>query len=239
MIVEDETHIVTMLKYNLEKAGFEVFDVRDGEDALPEIAKHSPDAVLLDWGLPSMSGYEVCREIRRSAEFRGLAVIMLTARGEEAEKIRALDAGADDYVTKPFSISELIARLHAVLRRLNPKGDDAVLSFAGISMDPANHRVTRNDRQIHLGPKEYRLLKFLLERPRRVFSREQLLDAVWGFNIYVENRTVDVHIRRLRQALNVGDEPDVVRTVRSAGYSLEEPEASKSFSIKKTPPRAA
>ena len=227
MVIEDEASIITMLRYNLEKAGFGVFEVRNGEDALHRIAEHKPDAVLLDWGLPSTSGYEVCRQIRASAEYRTLPVIMLTARGDEVDKVRALDNGADDYVTKPFKVGELIARLRAVMRRAKPGSAEATLSFAGIKMDTATHRVTRDDRSIHLGPTEYRLLRFLLERPRRVFSREQLLDAVWGYNIYVETRTVDVHIRRLRTAINGTTDPDLIRTVRSAGYALEEPLADK------------
>jgi two-component system phosphate regulon response regulator PhoB len=226
-VVEDEAHIATMLRYNLEKAGFAVIEVVSGDEALNQIAEHKPDAALLDWGLPGMSGYELCRQIRASAEHRALPLIMLTARGDEVDKVRALDNGADDYVTKPFKMGELIARLRAVMRRARPGASDTVLAFAGVRMDIATHRVTRGDRPIHLGPTEYRLLRFLLERPRRVFSREQLLDAVWGYNIYVETRTVDVHIRRLRTAINAHGEPDLIRTVRSAGYALEEPQHAK------------
>jgi two-component system phosphate regulon response regulator PhoB len=233
LVVEDEAHIATMLRYNLEKAGFTVFEVNSGDEALHQIAEYKPDAVLLDWGLPGVSGYEVCRQIRASSEFRTLPVIMLTARGDEVDKVRALDNGADDYVTKPFKVGELIARLKAVMRRAKPGSTDAVLAFAGINMDTTTHRVTRDDRAIHLGPTEYRLLRFLLERPRRVFSREQLLDAVWGYNIYVETRTVDVHIRRLRTAINGTTDPDLIRTVRSAGYALEEPQHAKSQRPKK------
>jgi two-component system phosphate regulon response regulator PhoB len=222
MIVEDEAHIATMLRYNLEKSGFGVIEVDNGEDALVQLAERRPDAVLLDWGLPLISGFEVCRQIRCSPELKALPVIMLTARGEEAEKVRALDNGADDYITKPFNVGELIARLRAVMRRARPSAGDTVLTFAGIRMDTAVHRVTRGERAIHLGPTEYRLLRFFLERPRRVFSREQLLDAVWGYNVYVEARTVDVHIRRLRTAINAPGEPDLIRTVRSAGYAIEE-----------------
>lgn len=222
MIVEDEASFVTMLRYNLEKADFTVFEASNGEEALLQIAERKPDIVLLDWGLPLVSGFEVCRQIRSSPELRSIPIVMLTARGEEADKVRALDAGADDYITKPFSVSELIARLRAVLRRAKPGGSDKVLSFAGVVMDLAMHRVTRDGRSIHLGPTEYRLLRFLLERPRRVFSREQLLDAVWGYDIYVESRTVDVHIRRLRNAMNSTGDPDLIRTVRSAGYALED-----------------
>jgi two-component system, OmpR family, phosphate regulon response regulator PhoB len=233
LVIEDEAHIATMLRYNLEKAGFAVFEVVSGDEALHQIAEHKPDAILLDWGLPGVSGYEVCRQIRSSSEFRTLPVIMLTARGDEVDKVRALDNGADDYVTKPFKVGELIARLRAVMRRAKPGSSETVLSFAGIKMDTSTHRVTRDDRAIHLGPTEYRLLRFLLERPRRVFSREQLLDAVWGYNIYVETRTVDVHIRRLRTAINGLTEPDLIRTVRSAGYALEEPQNTKQDRQKK------
>jgi len=226
-VVEDEAHIATMLRYNLEKAGYAVVEVVSGDEALHRIAEVKPDAVLLDWGLPGVSGYELCRQIRASAEYRTLPVIMLTARGDEVDKVRALDNGADDYVTKPFKVGELIARLKAVMRRARPGAAETVLAFAGIRMDTATHRVTRGERAIHLGPTEYRLLRFLLERPRRVFSREQLLDAVWGYNIYVETRTVDVHIRRLRTAINANAEPDLIRTVRSAGYALEEPQGAR------------
>jgi two-component system phosphate regulon response regulator PhoB len=222
LIVEDETPLITMLRYNLERADFAVTECHNGEEALLLIAERKPDAVILDWGLPLVSGFEVCRQVRCSPELRGTPIIMLTARGEEVDKVRALDNGADDYLTKPFSVSELIARLRAVLRRTKPAGSDNVLAFAGLTMDLATHRVVRGGRAIHLGPTEYRLLRFFLERPRRVFSREQLLDAVWGYNIYVEARTVDVHIRRLRNAINAPGDVDIIRTVRSAGYSLED-----------------
>src|SRR6201996_359807 len=222
LVVEDEAHIATMLRYNLEKAGYGVVEVASGDEALNQIAEHKPEEVLLDWGLPGVSGYELCRQIRASAEHRTLPVIMLTARGDEVDKVRALDNGADDYVTKPFKVGELIARLKAVMRRAKPGAAETVLAFAGVRMDTATHRVTRGERAVHLGPTEYRLLRFFLERPRRVFSREQLLDAVWGYNIYVEARTVDVHIRRLRTAINAPGEPDLIRTVRSAGYAIED-----------------
>jgi len=227
LVVEDEAHIATMLRYNLEKAGYGVVEVVSGDEAIQQIGEVKPDAVLLDWGLPGMSGYEICRQIRASSEHRALPVIMLTARGDEIDKVRALDNGADDYVTKPFKVGELIARLKAVMRRARPGSAETVLAFAGIRMDTATHRVTRGERAIHLGPTEYRLLRFFLERPRRVFSREQLLDAVWGYNIYVETRTVDVHIRRLRTAINADTDPDLIRTVRSAGYALEEPQGAR------------
>ncbi|HWK45007.1 MAG TPA: phosphate regulon transcriptional regulator PhoB [Stellaceae bacterium] len=221
MIVEDEPHLVTLLRYNLEKEGFGVCEAGDGEEALVQIAERKPDVVLLDWMLPLVSGIEVCRQIRRAPASRAVPIIMLTARGEEGDKVRGLNSGADDYITKPFSPSELIARVRAVIRRAKPDVSDESLSFTDIAMDLAAHRVTRNGRPIHLGPTEFRLLRFLLEHPGRVFSREQLLDAVWGHDVYVEPRTVDVHIRRLRKALNATDEMDVIRTVRSAGYALD------------------
>jgi len=223
LIVEDEAPLVTLLRYNLEKEGFQVCDAADGEDALVQIAERRPDVVLLDWMLPLVSGIEVCRRIRRSPENRALPIIMLTARGEESDRVRGLDSGADDYVVKPFSTSELVARLRAVIRRAQPSGGEEVLHFADVRMDLAAHRVSRADKPIHLGPTEFRLLRHLLRYPGRVFSREQLLDAVWGHDVYVEPRTVDVHIRRLRKALNAGGDMDVVRTVRSAGYAIDRP----------------
>ncbi|MBX6369714.1 MAG: phosphate regulon transcriptional regulator PhoB [Rhodospirillales bacterium] len=221
LVVEDEAPLAAMLRYNLEKEGFEVEEAANGEEALTKIAERKPDAVLLDWMLPLVSGIEVCRQLRRSPATRGLPVIMLTARGEEADRVRGLDSGADDYVVKPFSPTELVARLRAVIRRAQPAAGAETLRFADLTMDLGAHRVTRNGRAIHLGPTEYRLLKFFLEHQGRVFSREQLLDAVWGHDVYVEPRTVDVHIRRLRKALNAPGERDLVRTVRSAGYALD------------------
>ncbi len=187
-----------------------------------QIAERKPDVVLLDWMLPLVSGIEICRQIRRSQETRSVPIIMLTARGEEADKIRGLNSGADDYITKPFSPSELIARVRAVMRRSKPDANGETLSFGGIVMDLAAHRVVRGDRPVHLGPTEFRLLRFLMEHPGRVYSREHLLDAVWGHDVYVEVRTVDVHIRRLRKALNTPGDIDVIRTVRSAGYALDD-----------------
>jgi two-component system phosphate regulon response regulator PhoB len=222
MIVEDEQPLVTILRYNLEKEGFGVCEASNGEEALVQIAERKPDVVLLDWMLPLVSGIEVCRQLRRSPKLRTLPIIMLTARGEEADKIRGLNSGADDYITKPFSPSELIARVRAVIRRSKPDTSGETLSFADIAMDLAAHRVLRGGRPVHLGPTEFRLLRFLMEHPGRVYSREQLLDAVWGHDVYVEVRTVDVHIRRLRKALNAPGEIDVIRTVRSAGYALDE-----------------
>jgi two-component system phosphate regulon response regulator PhoB len=221
LIVEDEQALVTLLRYNFEAAGYEVATALDGDEALMAIAERRPDLIVLDWMLPSISGLEVCRQVRRKAETRDVPVIMLTARGEEADRVRGLDSGADDYVTKPFSPTELVARVRAVLRRARPSTAEEALDYSGIHMDLAAHRVTRNGRAIHLGPTEFRLLRHFLEHPGRVFAREQLLDAVWGHDVYVEPRTVDVHIRRLRKAINGDNEPDVIRTVRSAGYALD------------------
>lgn len=221
LIVEDESAVVTLLRYNLEREGFEVETAGDGREALIAVDENPPDLVLLDWMLPEMSGIEVCRQLRRRSATRSMPILMLTARGEEADAVRGLDAGADDYVTKPFSPAELIARIHALLRRARPVLSDEKLAAADLSMDLATHRVYRAEKEVRLGPTEFRLLRHFLEYPGRVFSREQLLDAVWGRDVYVEPRTVDVHIRRLRMALNDGGRTDLIRTVRSAGYALE------------------
>jgi two-component system phosphate regulon response regulator PhoB len=221
LVVEDEAALVTLLRYNLEREGFRVSEARDGEEAMLQIAEQMPDLVVLDWMLPLMSGIEVCRQLRRLPETRRLPIVMLTARGEEGDKLRGLDAGADDYVTKPFSPSELIARLRAVLRRSRPERDGETLQYQDLVMDLASHRVRRNGREVHLGPTEFRLLRHLMENQGRVFSREQLLDMVWGRDVYVEPRTVDVHIRRLRKAINAEEETDLIRTVRAAGYALD------------------
>jgi two-component system phosphate regulon response regulator PhoB len=188
------------------------------------IDENPPDLILLDWMLPMTSGIEVCRQIRRKPQTRSTPIIMLTARGEEADKVRGLESGADDYVTKPFSPAELLARIRALLRRANPGPSDETLRCGDIRMDLAAHKVHRNDRSVHLGPTEFRLLRYLMEHQGRVFSREQLLDAVWGRDVFVEARTVDVHIRRLRKALNCKGEQDMIRTVRAAGYAIECPE---------------
>ena len=221
LVVDDEAPIVALLRYNLEKAGFAVDQATDGDEALVRCAERAPDVIVLDWMLPSVSGVEVCRRLRRSTEHRNVPIIMLTARGEESDRVRGLDAGADDYVTKPFSPSELVARVRAVLRRIRPALAAQALSYADLHMDLAAHRVTRNGRPIRLGPREYTLLRHLLEHPGRVFAREQLLNAVWGHDIFVEPRTVDVHIRRLRKAINGSGEADLIRTVRAAGYALD------------------
>ena len=221
LVVEDEAALATMLRYNLEKQGFRVEEATDGQEALTRVAEVQPDIVLLDWMLPSMSGIEVCRQLRRRSATRDLPVIMVTARSEDQDAVRGLNTGADDYITKPFSIDALLARMRALLRRANAVPAKGRLAFHDIEMDLGAHRVQRNGRAIHLGPTEFRLLEFFLQHPRRVFSREELLDAVWGRDIHVEPRTVDVHIRRLRKAINGEDELDVVRTVRAAGYALD------------------
>jgi len=221
LVVEDEDALATLLDYNLMKEGFRVERAADGEEALLRVAEEPPDLVILDWMLPKVSGVEVCRQLRAGAETRRTPVLMLTARGEEADKVRGLDTGADDYVVKPFAMSELVARIRALLRRTRPELVEERLEYADLILDRGRHRVTRGGRDVHLGPTEYRLLDFLMQRPGRVFSRERLLDAVWGANTYVEVRTVDVHVGRLRKALRQNDAPDLIRTVRSAGYALD------------------
>jgi two-component system phosphate regulon response regulator PhoB len=223
LVVEDEGALVTLLRYNLEREGFRVAEARDGEEALLQAAELKPDLILLDWMIPHVSGLEVCRRLRRRPDTRGTPIIMLTARAEESDKVRGLDGGADDYVTKPFSPIELVSRVRALLRRARPSMAAERLEFADLVMDLAAHRVRRGDRDLHLGPTEFRLLRHLMEHPGRVFSREQLLNAVWGSEVYVEPRTVDVHVRRLRLAINVDGEADLIRTVRSAGYALDRP----------------
>ena len=221
LIVEDEAAVVTLLSYNLEAAGFSVDCAMDGEEALLKLEERVPDLVLLDWMLPKLSGVEIARQIRRRAETKGLPVIMLTARGEETDTIRGLESGADDYMVKPFSPQELIARVNALLRRTRPSLVEEMIEASDIKMDLAAYRVVRGENEIMLGPTEFRLLRHLMENAGRVYSREQLLDQVWGHDVYVEIRTVDVHIRRLRKALNAFGGADVIRTVRSAGYSFE------------------
>jgi len=221
LLVEDEAALVTMLRYNLEKHGFRVEEAADGAEALTKVAEAKPDLVLLDWMLPQMSGIEVCRQLRRKPATRDIPVIMVTARSEEADSVRGLNTGADDYITKPFSMEALLARIRALLRRAGSPSAKGSLRFHDITMDLAVHRVFRNGRSVHLGPTEFRLLEFFMQHPRRVFTREELLDSVWGRDIHVEPRTVDVHIRRLRKALNGENEMDVVRTVRAAGYALD------------------
>ena len=221
LVVEDEDALATLLHYNLDKEGYRVGVAGDGEEALIMANERAPDLVILDWMLPKVSGIEVCRRLRGRAETRNVPIIMLTARGEESDRIRGLDTGADDYVVKPFSMVELTARVRAVLRRIRPGLADDRITVGDIVIDRVAHRVKRSGKEIHLGPTEFRLLDYLMQHPGRVFSREQLLDAVWGSDVYVEARTVDVHIGRLRKALNGGADGDPIRTVRSAGYSLD------------------
>ena len=221
LVVDDEAALLTLVRYNLEKAGFEIGEAVDGEEAMLMISERCPDLILLDWMLPRLSGIEICRRIRRTTETQNLPVIMLTARGEEHDRVRGLDCGADDYIVKPFLPSELVARVKAVLRRLRPAFEKEVIEYNDISLDVAKYRVSRDGTAIRLAPTEFRLLRHFMEHPGRVFSREQLLDAVWSQEIYLEPRTVDVHVRRLRKTLNAGGKPDIIRTVRSAGYALD------------------
>jgi two-component system phosphate regulon response regulator PhoB len=222
LVAEDESALVTLLRYNLEREGYRVVEATDGEEALLLAAEEKPDLVLLAWMLPQLSGIEVCRRLRARPESRNVPILMLTARGEEADRVRGLNTGADDYITKPFSMTELLARLRAVMRRIRPSLSEDTVKVGDIEMDRVAHRVRRSGREVHLGPTEYKLLDHLIQHPGRVFSREQLLDAVWGSDIYVEARTVDVHVGRLRKALNIDGTKDPIRTVRSAGYSLDE-----------------
>jgi two-component system phosphate regulon response regulator PhoB len=221
LVVEDEDALSTLLQYNLEKEGYDVTVATDGEEALILVDERLPDLVVLDWMLPKVSGIEVCRRLRSRSETRNVPIIILTARGEETDRIRGLDTGADDYVVKPFSMTELTARIRAVLRRIRPGLAEDRIRHGDIVIDRVAHRVRRGGREVHLGPTEFRLLDYLMQHPGRVFSREQLLDAVWGSDVYVEARTVDVHVGRLRKALNQEAEDDPIRTVRSAGYSLD------------------
>ncbi len=221
LLVEDDAALAELISWHLEREDFEVERTADGEEAILLARESPPDLVLLDWMIEGVSGIEVCRRLRRLPDTANVPIIMLTARGEEEDRIRGLDTGADDYVTKPFSPRELIARVGAVLRRVRPALAGERLSYADIEMDTASHRVRRGGSPVTLGPTEFRLLKHFLEHPGRVFSRERLLDSVWGRDSDIEPRTVDVHIRRLRKAINTADAPDVIRTVRSAGYALD------------------
>jgi two-component system phosphate regulon response regulator PhoB len=222
LIVEDEEALTQLLRYNLESAGYEVETVARGDDADLHFKERTPDLVILDWMLPGLSGIEICRRLRARPDTRALPIIMLTARGEESERVRGLATGADDYVVKPFSVPELMARVSALLRRASPERVADVLAFGDIEIDRGKKRVTRAGRPIDLGPTEFRLLEFLMERPGRVFSRQQLLDGVWGSDIYIDERTVDVHVGRLRKALNHSFATDPIRTVRGSGYSLDD-----------------
>lgn len=221
LVVEDEAAQAEVLAYNLEREGYRVSRAPDGEEALAQLNEAAPDLVVLDWMLPGVSGIEICRRIRARRETRDVPVIMLTARGEEADRVRGLDTGADDYVVKPFSVSEMVARVRAHLRRTRPAATGERLTFADVTMDTEQHRVTRGERPVKLGPTEYRLLCVFMEKPGRVWTREQLLDRAWGRDIYVDLRTVDVHVGRLRKALNAGNAPDLIRTVRGTGYAMD------------------
>ncbi|MPZ56615.1 MAG: phosphate regulon transcriptional regulatory protein PhoB [Rhizobiales bacterium] len=222
LIVEDEEALTLLLRYNLEAEGYEVGAVARGDDADSRLKEDVPDLVILDWMLPGLSGIEICRRLRARAETRTLPIIMLTARGEESERIRGLGTGADDYIVKPFSVPELVARVGALLRRASPERMANQLNYGDIELDREKKRVSRAGRPIELGPTEFRLLEFLLERPGRVFSRAQLLDGVWGSDVYIDDRTVDVHVGRLRKALNHGSAADPIRTVRGSGYALDD-----------------
>lgn len=218
LIVEDERPIRDMVSFSLKRAGFEVREAEDSRSARALLADRRPDLILIDWMLPDMSGLELTRAIKRDRETRELPVIMLTARTEESDKVAGLEGGADDYVTKPFSPRELIARIHAVLRRTAPNGHGEFVVVEGLTLDQASHRVLVGDRTVPLGPTEYRMLEFFMTHPERVYTREQLLDRVWGGNVYVEERTIDVHIRRLRKALEEFGYDRLVQTVRGSGY---------------------
>jgi two-component system, OmpR family, phosphate regulon response regulator PhoB len=222
LIVEDEEPLTLLLRYNLEAEGYVVECVSRGDEAELKLREHSPDLVLLDWMLPGLSGIELCRRLRQKPETQRLPVIMLTARGEESERVRGLATGADDYVVKPFSVPELVARVRALLRRSAPERVAGLLEAGDIMLDREAHRVRRAGRELHLGPTEFRMLEFLMEKPGRVFSRAQLLDGVWGFDAEIDERTVDVHVGRLRKALNRPRDKDPIRTVRGSGYSFDE-----------------
>ncbi len=221
LLVEDDAALAELLVWHFEKEDFAVFQTPDGEEALQLARETPPDVVILDWMIEGLSGIEVCRRLRRMPDTANVPIIMLTARGEEEDRIRGLETGADDYVTKPFSPRELVARVSAVLRRVRPALAGETLAYADIELDPVAHKVKRAGKTVALGPTEYRLLKHFLEHPGRVFSRERLLDAVWGHDSDIEVRTVDVHIRRLRKAINDNNAADIIRTVRSAGYALD------------------
>jgi two-component system phosphate regulon response regulator PhoB len=225
LVVEDEEPLALLLRYNLVAEGFNVKVASRGDEAELAVAEETPDLIVLDWMLPGASGLELCRRWRSSRPTRNIPILLLTARGEEADRIRGLTTGADDYVVKPFSVPELMARIKAILRRSAPERIANILTVFDITLDRDAHRVTRNGRAIKLGPTEFRLLEFFMESPGRVFSRTQLLDSVWGHDVYVDERTVDVHIGRLRKAINRGRDRDPVRTVRGAGYAFGERES--------------
>ncbi len=222
LIVEDEEPLTMLLRYNLEAEGYEVESAARGDEADTKLKENIPDLVVLDWMLPGMSGIELCRRLRARATTERMPIIMLTARGEESERVRGLSTGADDYIVKPFSVPELLARIRSLLRRARPERVASVLGAGDLELDREKKRVSRSGREVHLGPTEFRLLEFLMQSPGRVYSREQLLDGVWGREIYIDERTVDVHVGRLRRALNRGRVADPIRTVRGAGYAFDE-----------------
>ena len=219
-IIEDETSIIQLVQHNLEKDGFIVSSAINGNEGLKDLKKFEPNLLLLDWMLPDLSGIEICKRIRKDTSFKNLPVIMLTAKGEEEDKIKGLDSGADDYLTKPFSYNELLARIKAILRRSDPKTVSDTLEFDDLRLDRLEKRVFRDTIEIQLGPTEFRLLEFFLTNPKRVFTRDQILENVWPNNINVETRTIDVHVRRLRKSININNNKELIRTVRSSGYSL-------------------
>lgn len=231
LIVEDEEPLMLLLRYNLEAEGYDVDSVSRGDEAEIRLREQVPDIVLLDWMLPGLSGIELCRRIRARSETERLPVIMLTARGEEGDRIRGLSTGADDYIVKPFSVPELLARVRALLRRTKPAHIATLLRAGDIELDRETHRVRRAGQELHLGPTEFRLLEFLMQSPGRVFSREHLLNAVWGHDVYIDERTVDVHVGRLRKAISLPRQPDPIRTVRGAGYSFDETFARENQAI--------
>jgi len=220
-VVEDEKPILTLLTYNLQKEGYKVSSSSNGEEALSNIKEKKPDLVLLDWMLPDLSGIKICQYLKQDEKVKNIPIIMLTAKGEEEDKIKGLESGVDDYVTKPFSFNELSARIKAVLRRSDPKVVANELIFEDLKLDRIEKRVFRSDKEIQLGPTEFRLLEFFLTNPKRVYSRDQILETVWPNNVNVESRTIDVHIRRLRQSINIEGKKELIRTVRASGYSLD------------------
>jgi two-component system phosphate regulon response regulator PhoB len=221
LVVEDDTALCELLTWNLSAEGYEVRSTADGEEALLMVREQTPDAIVLDWMIEQVPGIEVCRQLRKDKETSQIPIIMLTARGEEEDMIRGLKTGADDYVTKPFSPRELMARIEALLRRARPSLAGSVLQWGDIELDATSHRVRRGGEPLHLGPTEFRLLRYFMERPNRVVSRQQILDGVWGMDSDIDERTVDVHIRRLRKAINRDGDTDPIRTVRAAGYAMD------------------
>ncbi len=221
LVIEDDPEIQNLIEYHLMKNDFEVSITSQGEEGLLMVNEQNPDLIILDWMLPDIAGIEICRRLRRDSTTQSTPIIMITGRGDESDKIRGLETGADDYITKPFSQKEMVARVKAILRRSRPALSGSIIKYEGVELDGDTHKVTRDGSPVHLGPTEFRLLRHFIEHPGRVYTREQLLDSVWGHDVYVEIRTVDVHIRRLRKALNEGDKPNLIRTIRSAGYSLD------------------